>query len=142
MDGDGTIAELRFRILDYPGNIPSVEIAEGISAYAGGSIRSIPSRSLDLLPDGPSLYPNYPNPFNIETVIEYGLRDPGLVHLDIFNILGQRVIELVNTHHEGGIYSARWDGRDHFGRVVASGVYFSRLEIKGEIRVKKMLLLK
>ena len=64
------------------------------------------------------------------------------MQLDIYNVLGQRVVELVNRHHEGGIYSARWDGRDRIGRVVASGVYFARLIVQDEVRMKKMLLLK
>ena len=64
------------------------------------------------------------------------------MRLDVYNTLGQRVIRLVDKHHEGGFYSVRWDGRDRLGRVVASGIYFARMQAAGETLVRKMVLLK
>ena len=141
-NGAGALVALRFRLTGYPGGAPLVEIAEGIAAYADGSMRAIPGGGMDLLPDGPVLYRTYPNPFNAETVIEYGLREAAAVRLDIYNALGQRVVRLVGDRHEGGIYSVRWDGKDRLGRAVASGIYIVRMAVGAAVRVEKMLLLK
>ena len=141
-DGDGQVAVLTFRVIDFPGSLPLVEIAEGLVAYGDGSIRSIPEGRLSLLPDGPMLARTFPNPFNIQTTIQYGLREAGAVRLDVYNTLGQRVVRLVDERHEGGFYSVQWDGRDRLGRVVASGIYFARMQAAGETLVQKMVLLK
>lgn len=92
---------------------------------------------------------NYPNPFNPSTQIDFSinvdtdgakLRD---VTLDIFNILGQRVITLVDEAMTPGEYSVTWAGNDNHGKKVATGVYFYRLRIgESEQATKKMLLLK
>ncbi len=83
------------------------------------------------------LYQNYPNPFNPVTTISYDLPRPCRVTVDIFNILGQRVIRLEDGYREAGSYQIRWDGRE-----VASGVYFYRIQADEFAETRKMLLIK
>ena len=85
---------------------------------------------------------NYPNPFNVGTEIEFSLPEAGGAILRIYNINGQLVRTLLDTHLEGGQHLAHWDARDDAGGRVASGVYFCRLEYAGSARAGKMLLLK
>jgi hypothetical protein len=139
---EGVVAHLMFRIIDHSDTTPQMEITEGIAAFADGSLRAIRVHPLELLPDGPVLFQSYPNPFNTQTVIEYALDQPALVRLDIYNVLGQRIIRLVNRDQEGGMYTTHWDGKDRHDRIVATGIYFIRLQVKNRVLVGKMLLLK
>jgi len=89
-----------------------------------------------------SLEENYPNPFNPTTVIRYDMPEKTHVVLRVFNLLGKEVATLVDKEQGAGSYSVSWDGRDHFGGKVASGVYLYRLEAGEFVAMKKMLLLK
>ncbi|MDW7680883.1 MAG: FlgD immunoglobulin-like domain containing protein, partial [bacterium] len=84
----------------------------------------------DYAPKKFELVQNYPNPFNPQTRIQYQLARPAEVRLEIFNLLGKKVITLVNEKQPAGIHSTSWDGRDATGNQAASGVYFYRLLVK------------
>jgi hypothetical protein len=85
---------------------------------------------------------NYPNPFNPNTVIRYGLPNPGKVKLTIYNILGQKVITLVDQYQESGHQVVNWDGKDDQGNQLSSGIYFCRLQAGDFSETKKMVLLR
>jgi hypothetical protein len=89
-----------------------------------------------------TLLDNYPNPFNMETVISYSLSREVHVQLRIYNILGERVRTLVDAYQGPGPKRVRWDGKDDTGNEVTSGVYFYRIKAGAEVYAKKMLLLK
>ncbi len=80
---------------------------------------------------------NYPNPFNPLTTIEYSIGRASLVTLDVYNILGQRVRNLVNQKQASGRYQISFDGKD-----LASGVYFYQIKAGDFSTIKKMLLIK
>lgn len=80
---------------------------------------------------------NYPNPFNPETRISYTISKPSDVKLSIYNVLGQKVAELVNAKQAAGKYQVTWNAKD-----VSSGVYFYRLEAGDYTRTMKMMLLR
>ncbi len=98
--------------------------------------------SSDDLPYRYELVQNYPNPFNGETVIRYALPVGGKVTLDVVNVLGQRVISLVDRVQGVGWHEVTWRGMDGAGRPVASGLYFYRMRVGGFSATKKLLLLK
>lgn len=56
-----------------------------------------------------SLEPNYPNPFNPSTVINYSVKDAGLVKIKVYNILGSEIVELVNENKQEGYYSVEFN---------------------------------
>ena len=98
-----------------------------------------------LVPKSFTLRQNYPNPFNPSTTIEFTIRGEGLqdVALDVFNILGQKVISLVNDQREPADYQIQWNGANKSGQRVASGIYLYRLKVGGAgFKTKKMMLLK
>ncbi len=94
------------------------------------------------VPETYGLIQNRPNPFNASTVIEYAMAQPGNVTLDVYNVMGQRVVRLVDEYIEAGAHTVRWNGRDRHGVAVASGIYFYRLQANDFVESKKMILLK
>jgi hypothetical protein len=83
------------------------------------------------------LYKNFPNPFNPTTKINYELPIANYVDLSIYNLLGQKVVTLVNERQQPGHHQVLWDASEF-----ASGVYYYRIEA-GEFQdVKKMILIK
>jgi len=89
-----------------------------------------------------SLAQSFPNPFNPTATIRYQIPKAVHVELTIFNILGQKVITLVNETQHPGRYEVRWSGRNTANVSVASSVYFYRLSAGTFNSQKKMLLLK
>ncbi|MFA8344241.1 MAG: LamG-like jellyroll fold domain-containing protein [Rhodothermaceae bacterium] len=85
---------------------------------------------------------NYPNPFNPSTKFEFSVPENGLVKIEIFNILGQRVRTLIHEDVDAGAYKITWDGKNDFGRDVASGVYIYSLKSKDFVKSMKMMLLR
>ena len=102
------------------------------------SLEGIPGSSA--LPEGFSLGPNYPNPFNPSTLIPYQLPSPAPVRLEVFNLLGQRIAMLVDEEQPAGFHHARWDGTDTSGRAVGAGVYLYRLQSGPRLATGRMVL--
>jgi len=100
------------------------------------------------LPEEYALNQNFPNPFNPVTYIKFALPQESAVRLNVYNMLGQKVITLIDGHQSAGYFTVQWNGRNNSGRSVASGVYFYRLEATATAgsasfnSLKKMILLK
>ncbi len=88
-------------------------------------------------PDKFSLGQNYPNPFNPTTTINYSLKKDGFVSLNMYNILGQRVADLVNQNQKAGYYNVNFNASD-----LPSGIYIYTIKTSGFTSSKKMLLIK
>lgn len=80
---------------------------------------------------------NYPNPFNPVTMINYQLPKESYVSIKIYDILGNKVSELVNEVQSAGKYTFQFDGTKF-----SSGVYFYELKAGGYSAVKKFTLMK
>ena len=83
------------------------------------------------------LYQNYPNPFNGTTNIGFRISDFGFVSLKVYDVLGREVATLVNEVRQPGSYEVGFDGN-----VLASGMYFYRLEAGANVETRKMILTK
>jgi len=92
--------------------------------------------------EGFHLYQNKPNPFNPTTTIIYYLPKASDVELVIYNMLGQKVKTLVNTHQKAKLHSVVWDGTDEHGTLVASGIYVYRIHAAENTAVNKMIFMK
>ena len=142
--GDGNLVRLRFRVLDQTAS-GSVEIAEAMVSDGSGGINTllgVRSTEVRALPSAYSLNPNYPNPFNPDTVVPFALPEGGEVRIAIYNMLGQEIAVLAQGAMEAGYHRAVWRGQDASGRQVASGVYFVRMAAGDFSSVRKMLLVK
>jgi len=99
------------------------------------TLTSVTSRNLftkNGIPVEYELFHSYPNPFNMNTNIQYRLSKPANVILNIYNMRGQLVKSLVDEKMSAGLYTARWDGTDNNSMVVPSGVYVYRMEIPAD----------
>lgn len=85
---------------------------------------------------------NHPNPFNPSTTIEYSLPERANVNVSIYNLLGRRVVTLVDRTIPAGTHQVVWEGKDESGAVVATGVYLYRVQAGEVIESRKMVLLK
>ncbi len=85
---------------------------------------------------------NYPNPFNPDTIIRFGLKDASKVRINVFNIKGQLVKTLINEDRPAGNHSVVWNGRDNNNKSVSSGVYLYRMETATYNKTMKMMLMK
>ncbi|NIR95745.1 MAG: T9SS type A sorting domain-containing protein, partial [Gammaproteobacteria bacterium] len=83
------------------------------------------------------LHQNFPNPFNVETVISYQIAQLSHVQLNIYNILGQKIKTLVNEVQEQGAHEITLDGTG-----LSSGIYFYELKTGKFREVKSALLIK
>ncbi|MCB5234935.1 MAG: carboxypeptidase regulatory-like domain-containing protein [Candidatus Cloacimonetes bacterium] len=101
-----------------------------------------PTSNEDLVNPVNALFSNYPNPFNPHTNIQYSVKEPTFVSLEIFNSKGQKVRTLVNEFVDGSLHTVRWDGKDDNNNKVSSGVYFYRIKTSSFTQMKKMLLMK
>ncbi len=91
----------------------------------------------DELPKEILLEQNYPNPFNPSTQIQYALPMETYVTLEVFNNVGQKVMELVNGKQSAGYHTTTFDASG-----LSSGVYLYKLTTPSFIQTKKMLLIK
>lgn len=89
-----------------------------------------------------AVHQNYPNPFNPSTVISFDLSSDAHVVLSIYNLIGEKIADLINTNYAGGRYNIQFDAAS-----LASGIYLSRFKaIKSDGSVitdtKKMMLMR
>lgn len=90
----------------------------------------------DVIPESFSLEQNYPNPFNPSTTIGYAVPEANHVRITVFNLVGQKVEEIVNGFHAAGRYEVIFEA-DSF----SSGVYLYRMETGNFAQTKKFILL-
>ena len=90
--------------------------------FDGENALSTTNESPELLPNEFVLNQNYPNPFNPSTAIEFGLKEQSLISLEIFNMLGENVLTIVNDRLDAGFHRYKLD-MDNF----SSGMYFYKL---------------
>ncbi|MEA3296364.1 MAG: T9SS type A sorting domain-containing protein [candidate division Zixibacteria bacterium] len=95
----------------------------------GDEVTSLPARL--------NLAQNYPNPFNPTTLIEFSLPQAGLVRLEVFNVLGQRVAMPIDKSLGAGMHTIEYDASSQ-----PSGIYFYRITQHEKTETKKMILVK
>jgi len=123
------------------------ELKELILAGEKGQVLEVDRRlgTIEVSPTLPRTFrvePNYPNPFNASTVINYELPWDATISARIYSINGQLVIELENHLRKAGYHQLIWYGRDTQHKPVSSGVYILLFQA-GEFQYKhKMLFLK
>ena len=94
------------------------------------------------IPEEYRLYQNYPNPFNPVTNIRYDIPEDGQVSITIYDIMGNRVRELINRPESAGSKLIQWNARDEQGRPVSAGIYFYTITANQYSITKKMVLFK
>ncbi len=85
---------------------------------------------------------NYPNPFNPITTIKYGILKTGDVKINIYDILGNNVKELVNRKLNEGHHQVIWNGTNKQNELVSSGIYYYQIVTENFQDIKKMILVR
>ncbi|MBS1551402.1 MAG: T9SS type A sorting domain-containing protein [Bacteroidetes bacterium] len=83
------------------------------------------------------LYDNFPNPFNPTTIIKFDLPEQTFVNLNVYDVTGKQVIQLVSEYKDKGQYSIEFNASN-----LPSGVYYYKIQTGSYSNVRKMLLLK
>jgi hypothetical protein len=167
LSGSGILVNLLFKVVGEPGNVteltfvkfmlntgdPEATTEDGLltviepedagssAARKAISLRSEGRTKGERSPTDYVLLQNFPNPFNPETTIRFGLPEPVHARLLVYDVGGRLVRTLVQKTLPAGMHRVIWDGRDLDGRRVTSGVYFYRLEAGAFVQVKRMVLL-
>ncbi|MBZ0268078.1 DUF11 domain-containing protein, partial [bacterium] len=103
---------------DFSGN------ESGAASAEGGATSVV----VNALPTASMLHGGRPSPFRARTMVHFDLPRSGPVSLRVFSVTGRLVRTLLDGPHAAGRAAVLWDGRDSAGRLVAPGVYFTRLE--------------
>jgi len=86
-----------------------------------------------------SLKQNYPNPFNPTTTIIFSIPQKDIVSIDLYDILGNKVSNLLNQELEAGTHALEFNSVNN---VLSSGVYLYILRTGSLVETKKMILMK
>jgi hypothetical protein len=122
------------RIYDYPLSLDKIDELFDFSTH-------ISNEGIEEIPSSTKLFQNYPNPFNGQTQIKYFVKNSSIVKLNIYDLLGRRVIELEDDYKISGMHSISWDSKDKNGSQLASGIYFIRLKSDKFVDTKKIILI-
>ena len=145
-----TVAEIRFDIL---ADDVSALTLQRVELYRSDA-QLVDSRKIDsqfsswaIPPEHSALLQNFPNPFNPDTWIPYQLKEGSEVTIRIYSVSGELVRTLELGNKAAGLYvsrdrATRWDGRNKFGALVASGLYFYSIRAGDFSAVRKLIILK
>ncbi len=105
--------------------------------YDGSDYAPLSTENGKLIPAEFSLSRNYPNPFNPSTKIRFAISKSSFVNLAVYDLLGNKVAEIVNENKPAGRYEIDFDGVN-----LSSGVYFYQMKAGSFIQTNKMMLIK
>lgn len=119
---------------DPSGNITGITTFEGVPVGVEdpSDVPGVPSRY--------ALAPTAPNPMRAVARFRYELPEPGPVRLLVFDVGGRQVRTLDDRFRQAGTHTVAWDGRDDSGHRVQSGVYLYRLETRGLVKTRKLVI--
>jgi hypothetical protein len=132
------IEGMSLKLEDVTGQIINSELNSGEEVIVyNNAITKLIITSGDIAPVNYALEQNYPNPFNPVTTIKFSLPETSNVTLSIYNALGERVAEIVNSQLQAGNHYYQWNANNF-----ASGLYFYELRTENFVSTKKMILMK
>jgi hypothetical protein len=111
-----------------------------IALESDASTAITPGKDPNSSPDQFVLLQNFPNPFNARTAIEFEIFKEASISLTVFDLLGQKIKDIVNDRFPAGKYTFYWDGINSDGKAVPSGIYLYQLKTPATTITKKMIL--
>ncbi len=132
------VENININIADNMNSGGDIKLKAGEEITISNSLNNKLLVSEDIIPDKYGLEQNYPNPFNPGTTISFSIPEKDTkVKLSIYDALGEKITELVNSNLDAGTYNYYWDARNY-----ASGIYIYELLSEKFVLSKKMMLLK
>ena len=98
--------------------------------------------TINEIPDKISIMDCYPNPFNPTLTVYYSIDKESFVDISVYDLLGNKVINLENEVKGIGEYYLNWNGIDSFGNSMPSGIYFIKMNYNNNQIINKVTLLK
>jgi len=96
----------------------------------------------NIIPEKFYVSDNYPNPFNPTTSFYIDVPEAGNLIVRVFDVNGRLVNELINTQVVAGRINSRWSGKNSFGAMSPTGIYFLQVETGSNYHVQKLALVK
>jgi len=122
--------------------VAAVDYAGNVSDYSDVVDATVLSLVDNTLPEVYAIHQNYPNPFNPTTSIKYQLPEESMVNLTIYDVMGRKVMSLINSYRAAGYHSVQWDATNDLGQPVSAGMYIYTIQAGDYREVRKMILLK
>ncbi len=116
-----------------------IEIARDGAKQEYGPIRV---EGVSTVPDEFSISQNYPNPFNPETTFKYQLAEDSRVTINVYNLLGEKIKQLVKEDKPAGYYTETWKGVNETGQKVSSGIYLIYMQAGTYSMTRKITLIR
>ena len=85
---------------------------------------------------------NFPNPFNPATTISYNISENSLVKINVYDLIGNKIVELFKGNKNAGIHNISWNAKNALGQDVPGGMYLLKVEAGNLSETRKMILLK
>jgi pectate lyase len=120
----------------------TLQLPDLLMKYSGsGKLNYDPTSILKHIPESRPLnfvlFQNYPNPFNSTTFIRYQVAKAGIVILNVYDMLGREIAQLINEEKTPGEYSIKFDAN-----TLATGLYIYQMRVGDQLVKRKMLMLK
>jgi len=125
------------RLMDESEKVVNVNLKSGEDVVINDATINKLKVTSELLPTVYAIEQNYPNPFNPSTKIRFSIPKESQVNLSVFNILGERVVELKNEVMKPDYYEVEFNASD-----LASGIYIYRIMAGDFVESKKMIFIK
>jgi hypothetical protein len=155
--GNGRVYRVYLMLTDDCGNVATASFAvtvpisqsgtaavEGAAVYceAGscGSCSALKPVAGESIAHSATLEQNMPNPFTVQTSIDFRIAQDQHVTLGVYTLDGREVVTLVDDRLGAGTHTVSWNGQSVDGQPVASGVYLYRLDIQGSVLTRRMML--
>jgi len=97
---------------------------------------------VSILPDKFELKPNYPNPFNPTTNINFALPEVSNVKISIYDLTGREIWHNTKTSYAAGNHTLAWNGVNQSGANVVSGIYLVRMVTSKYTATQRIILMK
>jgi hypothetical protein len=121
--------------------------SNGDDRSAGRSLFDASDEGVDLEPEDRGMSTTgafsqaHPNPFKDSVRIQFGLPQSGAVAIDVFDVTGRHVVNLIDRDMSAGTHDVVWNGRNAAGIPMPAGVYFYRVRLGDETLMKKMMMI-
>jgi hypothetical protein len=140
-EGDSLIIFINFQpgaVERYTGNL-TLFTNKGmyLQVLCGKGVLTLDSNNIESTAMDYSLGQNYPNPFNPTSTIKYQIPERGFITLNVYDVLGNEVVTIVNEEKPIGSYEVEFDGAN-----LSSGIYYYRMRARDFVDTKKLILLK
>lgn len=140
LDSGNVVSNAKVKIVDLDSSEPldsSVTDSEGNFFIEFTKLTGV--KEEQEIPRSFELSQNYPNPFAKNTSINFFTKKEGDIKLEVFNVLGQKIITLYDDFVSPSNIKVNWDGRNYNNKKVAPGMYIYRLTFNNQVVSKKMI---